>query len=60
MKNKYGSSAGVAQFEAAAKVHKIKYEQQNKANKTAAYSTLIFTACLIGAIAYNIIMVLLA
>ncbi len=53
--NKYGSNATVAQFEYAAKVRKFKYEQQVKASKAGAYGMLIFAACLIGAIVYNII-----
>lgn len=53
--NKYGSTAPAVVWENAERVRKFKYEQQMKASRAQAYGLLIFTACLIGVIAYNII-----
>jgi len=55
--NKYRSSAGIAVWEQAAKIHKIKYEQQMKANKVQVYATLFFAATLVLAITANILYV---
>ena len=60
MRNKYGSVAPAIVWEKAERARKFKFEQQVKASKQQAYGILIFTACLFGAIAYNVIMGLLS